>query len=122
MHPPGECESNIHSLCISGLLENKSSTNSAFCFPCRVFGGGPAAGYDTKSSAGGFRDWKTALGAVDGFVRHSASQKHQNNCRKWQEFLSSTAIDEHLSTHRAKKKELETERTDTKLLSRYILA
>jgi len=64
-------------------LEYSSSSDKAYCFPCRLFASNMTAaqirGHDAFITKG-FDDWKHALAKERGFIKHEVSELHQTCC------------------------------------------
>ncbi|CAK6975311.1 Zinc finger MYM-type protein 1 [Scomber scombrus] len=61
-------------------LEYSQQADTAFCFPCRKFGG-----TDSVFTRTGYTNWKHANDKVTGFSRHSNSKEHQACMASWKE-------------------------------------
>ena len=84
-------------------LEYSSSSNSAFCFYCRLFGIRYSSSEKTLISTG-FNDWKHATGVNGIFERHLRSVCHVNSRIKYnnriEQNLNKKSINQELETTR----------------------
>lgn len=73
-------------------LEYSSATNSAFCFPCRLFKGNEtnSSNFDSTFSKTGFSAWYRG---ADAFKKHQTSKCHINSVNALSDFTKLKSID-----------------------------
>lgn len=64
--------------------------DAAYCFPCRLFGGGSAVTSRPEKvfSMNGFRDWKHASGAKGSLASHNVCLSHKEAVVAWEQYKS----------------------------------
>ncbi|XP_065312833.1 uncharacterized protein LOC135922373 [Gordionus sp. m RMFG-2023] len=60
-------------------LEYSVEADAAFCFPCRKYLCNPSDEFGQT----GFRNWKNALAAKKGLLKHESSKAHLNSIKIW---------------------------------------
>jgi len=77
-------------------LEYSSSTDSAFCFPCRKFSFGPNA--DKAFTVSGYSNWRHAMDSSKGFSRQAHEIEHLKCMALWKEKESRSTAGTEVST------------------------
>lgn len=76
-------------------IEYSKQTDKVYCYACRQYGLGNA---NDVFSTDGYKGWKRALSAGQGFQKHEASSYHINSMLSWKEKQSRTSQNQTIST------------------------